>query len=67
MYGFYVFRKNIETNGIFSYVRDMIQQIPSSIYIQTLIVSLFVGVIISIYPSFRAMRQSIVQTFRKEE
>ncbi|WP_457559318.1 ABC transporter permease [Candidatus Harpocratesius sp.] len=67
MYGFYVFRKNAETKNIFSYVREMIQQIPSSIYIQTLIVSLLIGIFIAIYPSFRAMRQSIVQTFRKEE
>ncbi|MHA1521968.1 MAG: ABC transporter permease [Promethearchaeota archaeon] len=66
-YGYYIFRKDIEQNDIFAYVTEMIHKIPFSIYIQTLIISLSLGIVISIYPSIRALRMSIVQTFRKEE
>ncbi len=67
MYGYYIFQKDVDQNDIFAYMRDMMQKIPISIYIQTLIISLSLGIVIAVYPSIRALRQSIVQTFRKEE
>ncbi|MHA1777283.1 MAG: ABC transporter permease [Promethearchaeota archaeon] len=67
MYGFYVFQGDNTTIGIIEYTREMMNLIPQSIYFQTLFISLVVGMIIAVYPSIRAMKQSIVQTFRKEE
>lgn len=67
MYGYYVFHKNTEQRKLFSYVQDMMKEVPAAIYLQTLLLSVALGVIIAIYPSIRALRQSIVQTFRKEE
>ncbi|MHA1673364.1 MAG: ABC transporter permease [Promethearchaeota archaeon] len=67
MYGYYIFKKDLEQNNIITYMGEMMQKIPLSIYIQTLVISLSLGVVIAVYPSIRALRQSIVQTFRKEE
>lgn len=67
MYGFYIFQKDNTRIGVFDYAKEMAGFVPDKIYLQTLLISLIVGMIIAIYPSIRAMKQSIVQSFRKEE
>lgn len=48
------------------YARAMIQQIPAVAYWRTFLISIFIGFIVAIYPSIKAMQVNVVQSFRKE-
>ncbi len=67
LYGFYVFNRENSTWSIWDYVQNLRNQIPVKSYWITFILSLFIAILIAIYPVYRSTKKSIVETFRKEE
>ncbi|MHA1585067.1 MAG: ABC transporter permease, partial [Promethearchaeota archaeon] len=68
IYFFYGFKANIlNENLLWNFVNRMSNNIPIRVNWQILIASLVIGVVISVYPLYRATRQNIVVSFRKDE